>query len=250
MTFPLMVLNGKVSAMQLVRAYLAEAQDHARALETQLAELSQARMSSHADLARIVTECDNLRAQFDDARANHEATRIEIEARAAAHDQRWALQVDRARETLKQAHVELARHEKESRARVERLTHAIDESTRERQRLERLHAQDQAELTRLRDETQRTAADLAELRKTTALRDQAAVSQTERLQAQLSNALDQLAAKDHEHGALLRSLVTSTPARNQNCCGKATGFAARGQRSRMADVSRRVRRAGQVECHR
>jgi hypothetical protein len=138
--------------------------------------------AARSALAQRTPDRDALHARLDAQRAAHEKMRTDLEARAHTREQHWAVEVDRAREALKTAHRQTATLEKDSAARIEQLTRELAHTL----------------------EAQRRAADAA------FKRDAAQASQMERLQAQLSAALAQLAQKDAEHAVVLRSLGALT----------------------------------------
>ena len=202
-------LQVKDEAMQLARTHLSETKHREDTLEAELLKYGGEITALREQLAGVAADRDALRSQIDVERARHEASRAEIDARTVAHDHRWALEVDRARDAMKVAQTKLARLEKEAAVRVDRDGRELAQALKDLQRLERQYAASQSELERWRDEGKATLAALAELRKTAAKREATLQAQSERLQAQLSETLAQLSAKDQEHGTLLRSLVSS-----------------------------------------
>ena len=179
-----------------LRAQLADSTrqlDDARSLSrSQADDLASARDA----VTRLTTECRALRAQLDSQRAVHEKDRADIEARAAAHEKRWTMEVDRAREAAKAVQAQFARLEKDSGARIEKLTRAADQSENEHRQAEGARASDQAESQRLRKEISSAAK-----------RESVMGSQIAKLQEQLSRSLEQLSSRDAEHSKLLRVLA-------------------------------------------
>ena len=171
--------QAREEAVQLLRQQLTDASTRVNALLTQDRERAQELTAVREQVVRASDERDAVRGQLDKARATHEAARAETEARALAHEKRWTMEVDRAREALKAAQAKLVKVEKDATVRIDKLSRELQQAAEEHKR----------------------STDSA-LR-----REAAQAAQIERLQTQLSKALGQLEAKDQEHGVLLRSLV-------------------------------------------
>ncbi|MGB9989862.1 DNA-binding protein [Massilia sp. SM-13] len=201
--------EGIAAAMRAMESQLHASNERVASLEQQLADATREGQALEAQCLAHENDKEALRAQLQDERTRQEAARIKLEERAAANEQRWSLEVDRARESAKQAQAQLSRSET---LRAEQLSGW----NTERDRLEAGLATMTERLTRQQSEVDQAKAMLAIaenslLAATTsaAQREITLLSQIERLQNQLSAALDQLKVKDDEQSALLRSFMQS-----------------------------------------
>jgi chromosome segregation ATPase len=211
-------LQAKEEATEILRAHLSESQRRAEALSTELEARDRSIADHRSQLTQIEADRDAQRRQLDGERIAFESGRRELEAREAAHEERWALEVDRARETTKAAQTRLNQLEKDLASRVTQMTQSLEVCEREHRRVTELYVQSGAAVERLQDTHARDAKILADLQAKTGEREATFSAQYDRVQTQLSDALEQLAVKDREHGELLRALVangrrSSRPAR-------------------------------------
>jgi hypothetical protein len=151
--------------------------------------------------------CNRKRELIGAERAVFETRRKELEAREAAHTERWAAEVDRAREATKVMKTQLTQSEKDFADRLAQMAESLDASEREHRRVTNLHARSEAAVERLQEASTRDAKMLADLHAKTRELESTYRAQYERVQTQLSDSLAQLAVKDREHGELLRALV-------------------------------------------
>jgi DNA repair exonuclease SbcCD ATPase subunit len=189
-------MQAREDVAQALRDQLADVARQVEDLRDQLREQAVELTSARDRAATVTAERDALRAQLEAARAAHEKARAEVEARAQAHEKRWTMEVDRAREAAKLLQAQFARLEKDSGARIEKLTHAAGQSENGHRQAERARASDQAELQRLRKEIDGATK-----------RESVMGSQIAKLQEQLSRSLEQLSSRDAEHSKLLRVLA-------------------------------------------
>jgi chromosome segregation ATPase len=124
-----------------------------------------------------------------------------------AHEKRWATEVDRAREAAKAANARLSQLERESVSQVRQLTQSLERVERDHREVTDLQLQSEAIIERLKEARAADSSELAALRVNFREREIMLNAQCERMQAQLSDALAQLAAKDREFGQSLRALL-------------------------------------------
>jgi chromosome segregation ATPase len=208
-------LEAQDQAMRLLHAQLDELRDQRDHLHRALENRNAAYVAVEQRLAVLGGEIDALRKQLDHERGRFEGERRAIDERAAAHEKRWLQEVDRAREALKTAEARAARTASDQAQRLEALQHDVRNVIAERFRLsERAAAQD-IELVRLRSEHEAAIAMANEIRAQLGRREAEAAAQTARLQEQLAMALQQLAEKEREHGAVVRSLTLNAAGRGE-----------------------------------
>jgi len=208
-------MEAQEQAMQLLRAQLAEMRDQRDLLQRTLEDRNTAYSAAELRLAALAGEIDALRKVLDQERGRFEAERRAIDERAAAHEKRWLQEVDRAREALKTTEARAARSASDQAQRLEALQRDLQSVTAERSRLgERAAAQD-IELVRLRSEHEAAITMANEVRAQLGRREAEAANQTARLQEQLAMALQQLAEKEREHGAVVRSLTLNATGRGE-----------------------------------
>lgn len=214
--------EGIAAAMRAIEAQLQSTNDRVVSFQQQLTESAIRTEALEAHCISLANDKDALRLQLEGERASHEAVRLKLEERAAANEQRWGLELDRAREAAKRAQHQLARSDKLKAEHLSTWNTA-------RERLEADLAMMTKSSAELRIETNQAKASLSiaernleALSSAAAQREAALLSQAKQIQDQLSGALDQLREKDAEHGALLRSLLDSA-----NGGGKRTSAHAR-----------------------
>ncbi len=208
-------MEAQDQAMQLLRAQVDELRDQRDLLQRTLEHRNTAYAAAELRLAALGGEIDALRKQLDQERGRFEAERRAIDERAAAHEKRWLQEVDRAREALKSAEARAARAASEQSQRLEALQYDLQSVTAERSRLgERIAAQD-LELVRLRSEHEAAITMANEVRAQLGRREAEAATQTARLQEQFATALQQLAEKEREYGAVVRSLTLKAAGRGE-----------------------------------
>ena len=208
-------LQAKEEAALLLRAHLSESQGRVETLSAELlakdqtiVDLRSRETESHADRAA-------LRRQVDAERAGFEVVRKDFEACETAHQQRWALEVDRARETAKIAQSRLTQIEKEFLSQLEIRTRTLAESDDERRRIAELQARTESDLNSVR-----LALD-AEINMHTMERNRVQErefelsARNERLEQQLSAILEQLMVKETEHASLVRTLLERQNSANE-----------------------------------
>ena len=203
-------VQAKDEALEVLRAQGAQTQLRIDTLAVEVEERNRTILEMRGDIARLQADRDAGRDHFDRERATFEADRKALDAREVAQTAHWAAEVDRAREATKTAVARADRLEKEMSARVAQVSRALEAAEAQQRRVmeanselqrdaERLYAAHAADSKALEDAQQRGQA-----------REMQLLAQTERVQTQLTEALEQLAAKDREHGALLRSLVAES----------------------------------------
>jgi chromosome segregation ATPase len=200
-------LQAKEEAAQLLRAHLSESQQRVEALSAELVARDRSIVDLRSHVGQIEADRDTLRQHLDAERAVFETRRKEFEAREAAHTERWAAEVDRAREATKVMKTQLTQSEKDFADRLAQMTESLDASEREHRRVTDLHVRSEAAVERLQEASTGDAKMLADLQAKTRELESTYHAQYERVQMQLSHTLAQLAAKDREHGELLRALV-------------------------------------------
>ena len=95
-------------------------------------------------------------------------------------------------------------------ARVEQLSRALEAAEAEQRRLTDEKSEMQRDAEHLSAARAAESTAFAEAQQRAQAREAQLLAQLERVQTQLTEALEQLAAKDREHGALLRSLVAKS----------------------------------------
>jgi chromosome segregation ATPase len=148
------------------------------------------------EIAELLQDRESIRRRWDADRSTYESDRRDLAAKDAAQSAHWAIEVDRARQALKLV--------QEQHAKVEK-----DAAGQAREHSD-LHAHTRAELGKLQPKHAAAMESLDELRLRLKDRETQWAEQIHLLQTQLANALAQLAAKDQEHGVLLRSLVANS----------------------------------------
>jgi chromosome segregation ATPase len=202
-------LQAKEEAVELLRAHLSESQQRVEALSADLSARAQTIAELQSRTAQTEADREALRRQLEGERVEFETARRELAARETAHEERWAVEVDRAREAAKTAQTRVKQLEKELASRVTQMTQSLEVSAREHRRVTDLYVQSEAAVERLRDAQTQDAKMLADLQAKTREREATFSAQYDRVQTQLSDALAQLAVKDREHGELLRALVAN-----------------------------------------
>ena len=200
-------LQAREEASQLLRAHLSESQARVESLLAELAARDRAIVDLRSHAAQLVADRGALQQQLDAERAVFETRRKELEAREAAHTERWASEVDRAREAAKVMKTQITQSEKDYTDRLAQMAESLDASEREHRRVADLRARSEAAVERLQEANTRDAKVLADLQVKTRELESTYGAQYERVQTQLSDSLAQLAVKDREHGELLRALV-------------------------------------------
>jgi len=202
-------MEAQEQAMQLLRAQLAEMRDQRDLLQRTLEDRNTAYSAAELRLVALAGEIDALRKVLDQERGRFEDERRALDDRAAAHEKRWLQEVDRAREALKAAEARASRALTEQVQRFEALKQDLHSVAAERSRLSDRAATQDLELVRLRSEHEAAITMVDELRRQLGRRETEWATQTERLQEQLAMALKQLADKEREHGAVVRSLTNA-----------------------------------------
>jgi chromosome segregation ATPase len=203
-------VQGKDEALQLLRVRAAETQSRIDTLAVEVEERNRTILELRGDIARLQADRDALRGQLDSQRATFEADRKALDAREVAQASHWAAEVDRARESTKVASARANLLEKEMGARVEQLSRALEAAEAEQRRVTHANTQMQRDEQRLCAARAADSKALDEAQQRGQAREAQLLAQYERVQTQLSEALEQLAAKDREHGALLRSLLAES----------------------------------------
>jgi chromosome segregation ATPase len=103
--------QAKEEALEIQRTRAAELQRQINAMSTELEDRNETIAKLRAEVVQQRFEQEDLRSRFDRDRAEFEAARHELEVRAASHENRWAMEVDRARETTKAVSARLAQLE-------------------------------------------------------------------------------------------------------------------------------------------
>jgi chromosome segregation ATPase len=199
--------RAREEAMELARNHLAEASQRIGGLDARLAEQEQTIAQLRAELAAAQTDGEALRRTLDAEREKYEAERTRIEERATAHDRRYAVEIDRARESVKAADAKIARLERESASNVARLSQELSAATQESELRGRRLSAMEVEAGRLRQDLADTSRSLEAVQESAAAREEALRGQAAALQVQVTGLLGQLEAKDREIGGLLRSMA-------------------------------------------
>lgn len=199
--------QGLEAALQAVHARLDEAQRQQERLERQLETRQQEAEALRGEAVASRELAGRLAAQLETQRRAHEVERDRLEERAVAHEKRWALELDRARDALKQAQARLSGAEAESAKRIAQLAEAGErlEGELREARAEGVHRRHEAESLGLQLDQARQA--LSETREAALRRTQELSEREQRLQSLLDQTAAQLRARDEEHAALLRSLA-------------------------------------------
>lgn len=207
--------EGMVAAMRAMEAQLQTANDRGASLEQHLAESARETEALRAQCSSLAHDKEALRLQLEGERASHEAARVKMEERAAAHEQRWSLEVDRAREAAKQTQAQLARGEKLQAEHLSTWNTTREHLEADLATMTKRSSKLQVEVDQAKAALAATERNLQASSAAAAQREAALLSQTERLQVQLSGALEQLRLKDAEQSALLRSLLQNANAGGQ-----------------------------------
>jgi chromosome segregation ATPase len=202
-------LQAQEQTAQVLRAQLTDSQERTHALMTSLEERVRDIAHLRSELERITADRDGTREQLDRSRAAFDAERQDHAHREAAHTERWAAEVDRARLATKATESRLGQLEERSNARIGEITRSLETIRLEKAALEESRAKLHADLEHLRVERTTDAKTLEDLKSNAETRESQLLAQYERVQLQLTDALAQLAAKDQEHGALLRQFIAS-----------------------------------------
>jgi chromosome segregation ATPase len=203
-------VQAKEEALELMRVRAADTQSRIDTLAVEVDERNRTILELRGDMARLQADRDALRGQLDSERATFEADRKALDAREVAQASHWAAEVDRARESTKAAVARATLLEKEMGARVEHLSRALMAAEAEQRRVTDENTEMQRDAQRLCAARAADSTAFAEALERAHAREAQLLAQTERVQTQLTDALEQLAAKDREHGALLRSLVAES----------------------------------------
>jgi chromosome segregation ATPase len=200
-------LESKEESVQLLREHLAEFQARADALLGDLSGRDRLLSELRTSLTQTETDRDALRRQLEAERAAFEQTRRDYDAREIAHESRWALEVDRAREVTKAAQIHLAHQEKEAAGRIEMLNKSLNEAHEQQRRLSESLASKESELTAMRAARESDLATQRAQRDRDQEREIDWLVRTARLESQLADVLKQLEIKESEQGTLLRTLI-------------------------------------------
>lgn len=200
-------LLAKDESLQLLRAHLGESQARADALAVELGSKDRLLLELRAHQTQIETDREALRAQLEAERSAFEQMRRDHEVREAAHEVRWGLEVDRAREAAKAAQARLTHQEKVLGARIEQLNKNLNDAHEQRRRLSESLARQESELTDLRAVRESDLALQRAQREREQQRDEEWQARTARLESQLAGVFKQLEIKEAEHGGLLRTLI-------------------------------------------
>jgi Plasmid replication region DNA-binding N-term len=200
-------LEAKEESVQLLRGHLAESQARAAALLVDLAGKDQLILETRASLTQTEADREALRRHLETERAAFEQIRRDYEAREIAHESRWALEVDRARETAKAAQLRLLQQEKEAVGRIEQLNKSMTDALEQERRLVDSSATKESELTDIRAARESDLATQRAQYNRDEEREREWQARTARLESQLADVLKQLEIKQWEHGALLRTLI-------------------------------------------
>jgi chromosome segregation ATPase len=162
------------------------------------------------EIAELLQDRESIRRRWDGDRSTYESDRSGLAAKYAAQSAHWAIEVDRARQALKLVQEQHAKVEKDAAGQSRDLSTRLKESKRQAREHSDLHAHTRAEFGKLQPKHAAAMESLDELRLRLKDRETQWAEQIHLLQTQLANALAQLAAKDQEHGELLRSLVANS----------------------------------------
>ena len=209
--------QAKEEALQVMRCRAEEFQHRVDELSAEVGLAGATINALRLELTRLQSDRDALRRQLDADRAAFEYARQALDARTAAHETRWAEEIDRAREATKTALARAAQFEKDSALRIDQLSRSLEDTERERRRLADVNAQLEIDTDRLRAERAAETKILEESQRLAQSREAQLLAQVDRFQTQLGEALGQLAIKDREHGQLLRSLIADarSPSRHE-----------------------------------
>lgn len=202
--------EGMVAAMRVIETQLQSTNNRVASSQQQLAESARGTELLQAQCTALANDKDAIRFQLEGERASHEVVRLKFDERAAANEQRWGLELDRAREATKRAQGQLTSSEKLQAEHLSTLNTARERLEADLAMLTNRSAGLQIESDQAKAALSKAERNLEALSAAAAQREAALLSQTERIQDQLSGALDQLRAKDAEQGALLRSLLESS----------------------------------------
>ena len=216
------VLAARESDLQEIareaNARALQATERAEVLRVDLSSREESLAQAMAELATYRATVESLERELGFERQAFVTERQSIEARHSTAERSMALELDRAREATKQAQAKLAQFEKHFAERSERSVAEISTLTQELSSIHQ-HAerwQREAQIRQIAEE--KLQAEISEMQSTSAAREQRLTSQIAQLQAQLGATIEQLKAKDEQHGELLKSLVASSTGR----LGKAT----------------------------
>lgn len=209
-TQSLVQAQAKEEALQVMRTRAAESQARQNTLAVEIEERNRILLEVRAEITRVQADREALRRQLDSERATFEADRKALEAREAAQAAHWAAEVDRAREATKGALARASHLEREGATRADQLRLALETAERERREVTDHNTQMALDVDRLRTEHDAGSKAFEASQQRSRERETQLLTQCERVQTQLTEALAQLAAKDREHGALLRSLLSES----------------------------------------
>jgi len=212
--------EGLDAAMRATAAQLRAANDRIAPLEQQLAECAVEATELQAQSIAVAKDRDALRMQLESERTGHEAARVQVEERAAAHEQRWSLEVDRSREATKQVQAQLAKNEKVHTERLATWNATRDRIEADLAMMTMRSTRQQIDVDQAKEALSAAERNLQTLSNAAAQREAALLSQTERLQVQLSGALEQLRVKDAEQSAMLISLLENVNASGKRSSGR------------------------------
>jgi hypothetical protein len=208
--------QAREEAANLLRDQLIEFQRRVESAAAELDNVNRALADARTEIKQTGDDRAALRRQIDAERAVADAARKESENRERAHEERWALEVDRARESTKTLQVQLFKLEKEYSSRVEQLSESLTQTRMEAARFRELHDRAQLELGQSIQASSVSTQAMESLRVKLDEREAQWTEDSKRLQAQLTSLIAQLAAKDQEHGVLLHSLVTNAETKRKS----------------------------------
>jgi hypothetical protein len=187
-----------------------QAVERAERLQVDLVKREESNAQATADLATYRATAESLERELGFERQSFGTERQSMEARHLAYERSMALEVDRAREATKQVQAKLTQLEKNYADRSEHSFAEIATLNQEifgvRQSAD--HWQRQVEIRQASEKALR--AELSDLQSAAATREKGLTLQIVQLQTQLGAAIEQLRAKDEQHGVLLKSLVASS----------------------------------------
>ena len=202
-------VQGREEALKVTRAQMGEMADRLNHALTEMEAREKLIAELHVEIAELLQDHESIRRRWDADRSSYEADRRDWAAKDAAQAAHWATEVDRARQALKISLEQRAKVEKDLAGQAQDLSTRLKESERHARENSDLHAHTRAELDKLQPKHAATMDSLEELRLRLKDRETQWAEQVRLLQTQIADALLQLAAKDQEHGALLRSLVAN-----------------------------------------
>jgi len=202
--------QGREEALKVMRAQIGEMVERLNHALTEMEAREKLIAELRVEIAELLQDRESIRRRWDADRSSYDSDRRDSAAKDAAQSAHWAIEVDRARQALRINQEQRAKVEKDLAGQARDLSARLKESEHQARENSDLHAHTLAELDKLQPKHAAAMDSLEELRLRFKDRETQWAEQVGLLQTQIANALAQLAAKDQEHGVLLRSLVANS----------------------------------------